>query len=73
MNTVDFIIAPDTHDIKTCQNVSQGHPFRANLPISALAMTVEADLVTETTIQDDIRLFTLSFVTFFLGFSLFIW
>ncbi|WP_438726750.1 hypothetical protein ACR9YC_09355 [Parasphingorhabdus sp. DH2-15] len=50
-----------------------GHSFRASLPISALAVNIEPEITSHTTIQDDIRMFVLSFLTFFMGISLFIW
>lgn len=51
----------------------QGHYFRASLPITALSVTAEPDVMTGTTIQDDIRMFVLSFLASFMGISLFIW
>ena len=53
--------------------IAKPHPFREGLPISALTVTVEPGAEYKTTIQDDIRMFALSFVTFFMGISLFIW
>lgn len=46
--------------------------FRAELPISALAVAVTPENESKTTVQDDIRMFLLSFIAFFMAFSLFI-
>lgn len=53
--------------------IAKPHPFRETLPISALTVTIEPGLENKTTVHDDIRMFVLSFVTFFMGISLFIW
>jgi hypothetical protein len=53
--------------------LAKPHPFREALPISALAVAIEPAAEDTTTVQDDIRMFVLSFVTFFMGISLFIW
>lgn len=53
--------------------IARPHSFRETLPISALTVTVEPGEEEQSTVQDDIRMFVLSFVTFFMGISLFIW
>ncbi|MEM1132931.1 MAG: hypothetical protein AAGH53_08345 [Pseudomonadota bacterium] len=57
-----------------CDSSSEnGHPFRAGLPLSALTVEPDPQRAVANSRADDIRLFFLSFATFFLGISAFIW
>ncbi|MEO1045483.1 MAG: hypothetical protein AAFX04_08605 [Pseudomonadota bacterium] len=51
----------------------RGHPFRAGLPLSALIVEPDPEAAVASSRAEDARLFFLSFATFFLAISAFIW